>query len=54
VDALHKFGENPPMAGAASGRNIFDINRRPLIFMGQNEVTIMAIRTYRAGEQAFL
>jgi hypothetical protein len=54
MDAFHKFGVNPPMAGATSGRNIFDINRRPIIFMGQNEVTIMAIGTYRAGEQAFL
>jgi hypothetical protein len=54
MDAFHKFGVNPPMAGAAGGRNIFDINRRPLIFMGQYEVTVMAIGTYRAGEQAFL
>jgi hypothetical protein len=34
MDALGKFVINPPMAGAASSRKIFDVNGRLLILMG--------------------
>ncbi len=34
MNALDKYVINPPMAGAASGRKIFEMNRRPLILMG--------------------
>jgi len=54
VDALDKFIINPPMAGAASSRKILEINGRPLILMGQNQVAIVAIGAYRAGKQSFL
>ena len=34
MDALGKFVINPPMAGTASSRKIFDMNGRLLILMG--------------------